>query len=1090
MRAHTKECLLARSAVVPLAAVGLALALLAPTALAAQPPLDADALQTAAALVDAAGTPGGIGVVIGPRLAESALALAKQGAFTVQGLGPDARRVSEAREAVQARGMYGSVSVRTVAGDGKRLPYASNLVALALVEGGPEWPGGALAAAELFRVVAPLGSVFVTAADASPEAAAWAGALAAGFLVAGASEGPPVQAGAKTWRHLRKPWPAAMDEWTHYLHGADGNPVAQDRLVGPPARTQWVAGPTWLRSHDTDSSVSTLVTAQGRLFAIVDEGPISLTGQHSLPDKWALVARDAFSGVPLWSVPIRRWGWREWKQTWFNTRPGDIPLNLQKRLVAVGDRVYATLGFGAPVSALDARTGAILRSYPETEGTREILCLGGVLFVSVPAGRQVRVKACEAESGRLLWTSARAYRGSTVDYIRWTEGVGSPAAAELDPSLNTATDGQTLALIDGPDIVALDARTGAERWRTAFPADPADRNAGGMGTDGSLWIGTMIVSVGVVLHASPGCLAALDASDGRVLWKQPKRYIGHLWYEWKDVFVIEGLVWTWSADLEQGTFETGGKAQRALWPVSLNGYDLRSGEPRRKVPLGSTFRAHHHHRCYRNKATSRFVLASRRGTECIDLETGVHTIDNWVRGTCHVGMMPANGLHYAPPHPCACYIEEKLSGFLALAPTEGPVAAAPAGTRLEPGPALGQPLPAPAVDPAQEWPEFRHDGDRTGAVKTTLPATLGRLWRTSLGGRLSAPVAAGGRVLLAQVDGHRVVCLDADDGRELWSYTADSRIDSPPTVTGAQVLFGAADGWLYCLRAADGALEWRFRAAPEERQVAAHGQLESAWPVHGSVLVRAGKAYVVAGRSSHLDGGLFLCGLDLGTGTVACERRIEGPSYTSATVAENHKLAQGLLPDILMNDGDGIAMRAAGFDLRLEPRPARPALQTRAGFLDDSYFKRTPWTMAGEHARLIVHDDRQVYYVRMFDTLRCLDPSVYFTPGSQGYLLFARNLPGAAKTWSVRVPIRIRAMVLTLEQLLVAGPPDVLADDDPLGAFEGRKGGLLQVVDAASGAKRAEHTLPSPPVFNGAAAARGRLFLTLEDGSVECYGGP
>jgi hypothetical protein len=223
---------------------------------------------------------------------------------------------------------------------------------------------------------------------------------------------------------------------------------------------------------------------------------------------------------------------------------------------------------------------------------------------------------------------------------------------------------------------------------------------------------------------------------------------------------------------------------------------------------------------------------------------------------------------------------------------------------------------------------------------------------------------------------------------------------------------------------------------------------------------------------------------------VACERRIEGPSYTSATVAENHKLAQGLLPDILMNDGDGIAMRAAGFDLRLEPRPARPALQTRAGFLDDSYFKRTPWTMAGEHARLIVHDDRQVYYVRMFDTLRCLDPSVYFTPGSQGYLLFARNLPGAAKTWSVRVPIRIRAMVLTLEQLLVAGPPDVLADDDPLGAFEGRKGGLLQVVDAASGAKRAEHTLPSPPVFNGAAAARGRLFLTLEDGSVECYGGP
>ena len=46
------------------------------------------------------------------------------------------------------------------------------------------------------------------------------------------------------------------------------------------------------------------------MFYIMDEAPISLPGDHALPDKWCLAARDAFNGVLLWKVPIERWGWR------------------------------------------------------------------------------------------------------------------------------------------------------------------------------------------------------------------------------------------------------------------------------------------------------------------------------------------------------------------------------------------------------------------------------------------------------------------------------------------------------------------------------------------------------------------------------------------------------------------------------------------------------------------------------------------------------------------------------------------------------------------------------------------------------------
>jgi hypothetical protein len=74
-----------------------------------------------------------------------------------------------------------------------------------------------------------------------------------------------------------------------------------------------------------------------------------------------------------------------------------------------------------------------------------------------------------------------------------------------------------------------------------------------------------------------------------------------------------------------------------------------------------------HHRCYRAKATEQYVLCSRTGIEFVDLATGDWTIHHWVRGGCLYGIMPANGLIYAPPHPCACYPEAKLYGMVALA---------------------------------------------------------------------------------------------------------------------------------------------------------------------------------------------------------------------------------------------------------------------------------------------------------------------------------------------------------------------------------------------------------------------------------------
>ena len=118
------------------------------------------------------------------------------------------------------------------------------------------------------------------------------------------------------WTKTVKPWPNDIDEWTHFLYDASNNAVSQDQAVGPPRGLQWVGGPVWARSHDHLSGISAVVSAAGRLFSIVDEGPIASVKAES---KWMLVARDAMNGLLLL---INAWGVYQY---WFHpkNRAGD-----------------------------------------------------------------------------------------------------------------------------------------------------------------------------------------------------------------------------------------------------------------------------------------------------------------------------------------------------------------------------------------------------------------------------------------------------------------------------------------------------------------------------------------------------------------------------------------------------------------------------------------------------------------------------------------------------------------------------------------------------------------------------------------------
>ena len=1023
--------------------------------------------EVAEEILQATGIKGGFIVHLNCGEGRLTAALHLSDSYLIQGLDRSPQNVRRARRYIKSLGLYGKVSVDLWRGD--YLPYTDNLVNLLLSERPVKIPRD-----EIMRVLCPGGVAYI-------------------------------RSGEGGWEKLVKPWPEEMDGWTHYLHDATNNAVAHDLLVGPPRHLRWVAKPLYCRSHEIDSSVSALVSANGRIFYILDEGPLGITDER-LPSKWSLVARDAFSGVLLWKRPLPYWGWREWKRSelegkdWTKLRGQRIrsPSVLPRRLVAAGERVYVTLGYNAPVSALDAATGRTIRTYEGTEGTDEILFRDDMLILCV------RRKTSQGETPETI-LALSADTGETI----WRHD------EERIPPLTLAAGRSGVFFYNSKEIVGLELKTGEEIWRT-----PCE------GAKGSRWTAaaTLVVHEGVVLFADPRRFVALSAKDGRILWTGSGNR-GPGVANPPDLFVADGLVW-------YGGFEgvTNRKRINVTTDVKKTGHELRTGDIKRVVEVKNLITPGHHFRCYRSKATDRYLLWPKRGVEFIDLKGNNHMRHDWLRAPCKLGFMPCNGLLYMPPHQCFCYPGAKLAGFLALA-AEVQSPNIRSDNRFERGPAYGAVKGGEEGSSEEDWPTFRHDPKRSGSTAFTVPAKLRRLWRIDLGGRLTQPVVAGGRLFIADVDGHQLHCLDARSGEKLWSYIAGGRVDSPPTIYKGLVLFGSADGWVYCLRASDGELVWRFRAAPEERLVVAFGQVESAWPVHGSVLVKDGLAYFAAGRSSFLDGGIYLYALNPMSGKLVHQTKIEGPYPDLKKDVGSPFDMEGTKADLLVTDGDFIYMGQSKLDgkLRIQPIPRITRMGDRdmggmhlistAGLLDDSWWNRTFWmyskrwpgyyiaNRAPKAGQLLVFDERATYGVKVY-TVRNVHSPMFF-PATRGYLLFADdndNEPlltgkavnkdkgigftrGRPPRWERWVPVRIRAMVLAGENLFVAGPPDVLDPKDPLATLQDRSSALLWVLSAEEGRKLAEYKLESSPVFDGIIAAEGRLYIPTTDGGVICMGG-
>ena len=191
--------------------------------------------------------------------------------------------------------------------------------------------------------------------------------------------------------------------------------------------------------------------------------------------------------------------------------------------------------------------------------------------------------AVEADSGQTIW----AHESPLV-------------------SMSLAADDQRVYFHDGERIQCLNRRNGDAIWASdPLPVKDKMRSSGGA---------TLVIYDDVVLYsgqvsaerprqANTTTMFALSVKDGKQLWQSPHHPCGHMGTP-DDILVSGGLVWN-------------GAVAKGNDSGTMTGRDLHTGEV--KSEFTPDVETHwFHHRCYRAKATDKYLLFSRTGIEFID----------------------------------------------------------------------------------------------------------------------------------------------------------------------------------------------------------------------------------------------------------------------------------------------------------------------------------------------------------------------------------------------------------------------------------------------------------------------------------------
>jgi len=188
-----------------------------------------------------------------------------------------------------------------------------------------------------------------------------------------------------------------------------------------------------------------------------------------------------------------------------------------------------------------------------------------------------------------------------------------------------------------------------------------------------------------------------------------------------------------------------------------------------------------------------------------------------------------------------------------------------------------------AAHGAGDWPTWRYDVNRSAASAMGLPGELHLQWQRELPTPKPAfvhdprmcvdtsyePVVMGDRIFVPSMVADTVTAFEVETGAEEWKFFADGPVRFAPVAWEGRLYFVSDDGHLYCLDVNTGALRWKFRGAPRDRDdhwLLGNERLISRWPARGGPVLQDGAIYFGAGVWP-LEG-VYVYALDAATGRV------------------------------------------------------------------------------------------------------------------------------------------------------------------------------------------------------------------------------
>lgn len=851
-------------------------------------------------------------------------------------------------------------------------------------------------------------------------------------------------------REVKKPIPEGLDSWSHPYHSPDNNPQSTDQMARAPYLTQFLGGPMFSPMPEVT------VAAGGRIFRACGHIAHKKNQNEQLNTLFCI---NAYNGSILWTRPLTE-GFMIHRNT----------------MVATPDVLY--LADNESCKLIDTKTGEtldeIVLKHPEADGPvwKWMALVDGTLYV-LAGGKEAPIHTQPSQTPGLghwpwgMW-DGHDYADPETSFgfghtflaidikskeVLWAHREEQP----LDSRAVCMIDGRIYVYCPEKFLACLSAEDGKPVWKNSDadllkaigPNARAQHYITGYATQTYMKAGPKHL-----FFAGPQRekLVVASTENGRLLWTKDRGNLQLVLRE--DSFYAAG-----AQDTDSG------------FKFSYEGDVLAKFTQRRA--------------CTRATGTiDSIFFRANGGTVRVETATNAAKHIAPMRPPCQDGVIISDGHLFWGPWMCGC----QLSAY-------GHIGLGPAGDfDFRPGLSADR-LAVEVDDPASvetlagraDWPSYQGDSANSMSTNMAIPSEVQQKWSYGLSDKAfpTAPITVGGLVFFADRNGV-VHAVNAQSGEAVWRTFTAGPVYFPPAFWKNRLYVGSADGRVYALEAATGKTLWTFQAAPANQRIPVYGKLISRWPVAGGVVVEDGVVYAAAGMA-HYDG-IHVYALDAISGDV------KWCNDTSGTISEVTDGGVSLQGELFVRDGElrfvgGGAYEFARYDTRTGKCLNQPHDQPNSRFHTAFYAYYPEY---GKYVTLeqTLADGRELVYdasyegsqhseLALWEPLPEGTPKPFKVASRWGFQHHRRGAPKRKHVWVVPAGPRYNAFVVGPDKLLAAG--HVGADDETTSA--------LAAIDLETGKIVWSEKLPGPVVKSGVALdSSGRMFVTLVDGGVVCYG--